>query len=84
MKSSEILLQNLEKLHTTPLGMQRIKGNLELKTDHVMDHIKKQIQSPSCSIRCLGKNYYAEIETVCYTINASSYTVITAHKLTHK
>lgn len=30
------LLQNLEKLHTTELGVVRIKQNLGLKTDDVI------------------------------------------------
>ena len=30
MKESNELLQNLDKLHTTPMGVDRIRRNLEL------------------------------------------------------
>ncbi len=51
MNMENELLKNLDRLHTTKLGVERIKRNLALDTD-------------DCVI----------------TVNAYSYTVITAHR----
>lgn len=36
MDASQILLVNLEKLHTTKMGAERIKRNLNLETSDVV------------------------------------------------
>jgi hypothetical protein len=38
------LLANLDKLHTTDLGAERIKGNLNLRTDDVVLWCKKAVE----------------------------------------
>ena len=72
------LIANTENLHTTELGISRIKNNLGLDTDDVVDWCKRQILSPACRITRRGKNWYAEVSGCIITVNAHSYTIITA------
>ena len=74
------LLQNLDKLHTTELGIIRIKRNLFLETEDVVSFCKEKILSESAVITRKGKNWYIEVENSIITVNAYSYTIITAHK----
>jgi hypothetical protein len=74
------LIGNINKIHTTTLGVNRIKRNLELKTDDVLDWCKKKIKYAE-HIEKKGKNWYAYIEDVIITVNAKSYTIITAHRI---
>lgn len=74
------LLDNLEKLHTTELGAIRIKRNLTLNTENVVEWCKLKIQSPQSSITRKGKNWYVQIEDCVITVNVYSYTIITAHR----
>ena len=73
------LLSNIDKLHTTIMGVDRIKNNLKLTNIDVVDYCKKKILDQKCNITRNGKNYYCEIDNVIITINAYSYTIITAH-----
>jgi hypothetical protein len=73
------LLTNINKVHTTPLGVARIKRNLELKTDDVVNWCKNKIKNADNMSR-KGKNWYVYKENAIITINANSYTIITAHK----
>jgi hypothetical protein len=75
------LLLNLDKLHTTDLGVVRIRRNLSLGTDDVVSWCKSKIQDPDTSIIRKGKNWYIEIDNCIITVNAYSYTIITAHRL---
>jgi len=70
-----------DKLHTTPLGSERIKGNLGLHTDEVVDWCKQAVRNArSDSIQRIGKNWYVYGDGYVLTINAYSHTIITAHK----
>ncbi|MCL2555399.1 MAG: DUF3781 domain-containing protein [Firmicutes bacterium] len=69
----------LEKLHTTPMGVTRIKRNLGLRDCDAVDFCKEQIAKADEIIR-KGKNWYAYAKDSIITINAHSYTIITAHK----
>ena len=73
------LLANLEHIHTTEMGVQRIKRNLGLNTDDVVLWCKGKIADPRKIIR-KGKNYYIYIDDIVITVNARSFTIITAHK----
>ena len=77
------LLNNLSQLHTTPMGVERIRKNLCLSEsiNDVIDFCKKLIISSDCSIYRQGKNWYCEKEGMCITVNAYSFTIITAHKV---
>ena len=74
------LTQNIDKIHTTPMGAERIKRNLNLQTDDVVPWCKNAVQQADIIIR-RGKNWYAYGGGVVITINAHSYTIITAHKI---
>ncbi len=80
MTHKEILLANINKMHTTQMGMDRIKRNLELETTDVMEYCRKKILDENSNIYKQGKNWYCEIDNIRITINSYSYTVITAHK----
>lgn len=75
------LIQNLHKLHTTELGIGRIKKNLSLDVDNVVKWCNDKIQNTDATIIRSGKNWYIDIEDCTITVNAYSYTIITAHKL---
>lgn len=79
-----ILLQNIEKLHTTEMGKLRIEKNLNLKEDAVC-YCKQMIKNNKSYIYKQGKNWYCEIDNIRITIHSYSYTIITAHivKSTH-
>ena len=79
MDRNNILLDNLEKLHTTELGTVRIKRNLSLDTDDVVTWCRDKIKSPDAVITRKGKNWYKVSGNWILTVNAYSYTIITAH-----
>ena len=79
MKNSNDLIKDIDKIHTTELGILRIKRNLELETEDVVNWCKKEIKK-SNKIRKNGKNWYVFGKNNIITINANSYTIITAHK----
>lgn len=80
MDSDNELLKNLEQLHTTELGMARIKRNLSLDTDDVLEWCKAKINADNAVIMRKGKNWYVNADGCIIAVNAHSYAVITAHK----
>ena len=75
------LIENIEKLHTTTMGVNRIRRNLELG-DNVKDVVafcRQKILAPTANISRQGKNWYVKIDGCIITVNAYSYTIITAH-----
>lgn len=74
------LLENLDLLHTTELGAGRIKRNLSLDTDDVVEWCKDKIISAGAIIIRNGKNWYVNADDCIITVNAFSFTIITAHK----
>ncbi len=81
MEMANLLLQNIDKIHTTTMGIDRIKKNLNLDALDVVEYIKNIILDKDCIIYKKGKNYYCEINNIRVTINSYSYTIITAHKM---
>ena len=77
--NKDILLSNIDKIHTTEMGVDRIKKNLKLDTKDVVEFCKNKILDKNCNINKLGKNQYCEIDNIKITINSYSYTIITAH-----
>lgn len=57
MREENELRKNLDKLHTTKLGIERIKRNLSLETDDVVDWCKTKISSANVVITRRGKNW---------------------------
>lgn len=78
------LIQNLDKLHTTDMGFVRICKNLSLDVDDVVKWCYSKILSPNAAIVRKGKNWYIDIDECEITVNAYSYTIITAHKIKNK
>jgi hypothetical protein len=79
MENKNELINNIEKLHTTEMGIERIKKNLELDTKDVVKWCKDKIVK-SDNIYKKGKNWYVSGKGFIITINVHSYTIITAHK----
>ena len=75
------LLNNIDKLHTTELGAVRIKRNLSLECDDTVSWCRDIMLSPEAVIERKGKNWYISAEGCIITVNAYSFTIITAHKL---
>lgn len=75
------LLENLGGLHTTELGVIRIKKNLSLNVENVIEWCKEKISLSNAEITRKGKNWYITIDNCIITVNAYSYTVITSHKV---
>lgn len=75
------LLLNIDKIHTTELGLKRIKNNLNSQNKKIIEYIKKIIQKDNCNIFKKGKNYYCEIDNIIITINSYNYCIITVHMI---
>lgn len=75
----EILLSNIDKVHTTKLGIDRIKKNLKIDMNNVVEYCKNKILNNNCNLYKQGKNWYCEIDNITITINVYSYTIITTH-----
>ena len=78
---SNILIENIGKIHTTQMGILRIRRNLELETDDIVNWCKVQVENADNILR-KGKNWYVYRKNYIITINANSYTIITAHRNT--
>ncbi len=77
---SDELIKNIDKLHTTEMGVERIKRNLGLTNCDAVEWCRSKIMDKRAIIGRQGKNWYAQIDGCIITVNASSYTIITAHK----
>lgn len=75
----EILLKNINKIHTTEMGITRIKKNIKINTEDVIAYCKEKILDKSSLVYKKGKNFYCEIDNILITINSYTYTIITAH-----
>lgn len=80
MNQKELLLSHLEKIHTTEMGIERIKRNLSLEVDDVVNWCINELKKEECQVTRKGKNWYAETELCIITVNVYSDTIITAHK----
>ena len=79
MQSKDVLLENIDKVHTTEMGVGRISKNLGISGD-VVEYCKNKILKKESAVNREGKNYYVDVDDCIITVNASSYTIITAHK----
>lgn len=80
MDEGKQLLENIDRLHTTKLGIDRIRKNLKLDTENVVDFCKNLILDEKCRIYRQGKNWYCETGNIRLTVNSYSNTIITAHR----
>lgn len=74
------LIENIAKLHTTEMGIERIKRNLQIDVTDVVQWCRERILKQDAVIERKGKNWYVAIDDCILTVNAHSYTIITAHK----
>ena len=74
------LIENIDKLHTTEMGVERIKRNLSLEVEDVVEWCRDKIVDTSAVIKRRGKNWYIAVECCEITVNAHSHTIITAHR----
>lgn len=79
---AKVLLEQVDKIHTTERGIERIRKNLKIDTDDVVQYCVNKILDKRCVIYKQGKNWYCEIDNITITINSSSFTIITAHIIT--
>lgn len=70
-----------DKIHTTEMGVVRIKKNLSLETEDVVSWCRERILEKDAIIERKGKNWYVTVGDCKITVNAHSYTIITAHKV---
>lgn len=75
-----ILIENINSIHTTEMGVDRIRRNLGLGDIDVVAWCKEKILKPKAVIERQGKNWYVHIDGCVITVNASSYTIITCHR----
>jgi len=74
------LLTNIEKLQTPPLGQVRICRNLGWNVSDVVPVCRNMILSPVADITRRGKNWYIASDDCMITVNATTFTIITAHR----
>ena len=75
------LVENIDKLHTTEMGVERIKRNCLIETDDVVQWSRMQILDENTKIVRIGKNWYIFTGHYKITVNAYSHTIITAHRV---
>ena len=62
-QDNRTLISNLDRLHTTVMGTERIKRNLNIETDAVA-YCKALILKRNCVIYQQGKNWYCGVGCV--------------------
>ena len=75
----DVLLENIDKIHTTEMGVARIQKNLGI-TEEPVSYCISKLEKEDSKVTKKGKNYYVEVDGCIITINSSSFTIITAHK----
>ena len=79
MEDKKILLDNIDKIHTTERALKESERNLKIDTVDVFAYCKNRALDQKCNIRKQGKNWYCEVENIKNTITSNRYTIITAH-----
>ena len=75
----KVLLENIDKIHTTEMGIGRIQKNLKISEEPV-GYCNSKLKQENARVTKEAKNYYVEVDDLRITINSSSFTIITAHK----
>lgn len=71
---------DVEKIHTTGMGLARIAKNIGMPEAEALAFCRAVIAGPGTDKERRGKNWYFKTDGVEITVNASSLTVITAHR----
>ena len=74
------LMKNVNNVHTTEMGAERIRKNLNLGSIDVEKWCRDKIKDAASTMEKEGKNWYVYNGDNIITVNASSFTIITAHK----
>ena len=56
-----VLLENLEKVHTTEMGVDRIKRNIGVDVEDIVEYCVDKIKQDNAVIERKGKNYYVTV-----------------------
>lgn len=80
MDGVNVLFENMDRIHTTEMGEERIRKNLGLGDVDAVDWCRSAIMKKDAQIFRQGKNWYVRSCGCVVTVNASSYTIITAHR----
>lgn len=56
MGDRKILFDNIDKIHTTPMGIERLRKNLKLSDIDAVEYCKNKIMDKNCIIYPQGKN----------------------------
>lgn len=73
---------SITDLHTTPLGVERIRRNLDLPDSiDAVNFCRNFILEDFAKFERKGKNWYVTAGHVRVTVNAKSNTIIMAHKV---
>lgn len=73
---------SITDLHTTPLGVERIRRNLDLPDSiDAVNFCRSFILEDFAKFERKGKNWYVTAGHVRVTVNAKSNTIIKAHKV---
>lgn len=77
------LVKNIRRIDITDMAIDRVKKNIETETeiDDVIGWAKAQILDKNAVIERAGKNWYVTANGYKITVNASTYTIITAHRI---
>ena len=57
LMEAKILLDNIDKIHTTEMGIKRIKKNLKLDECDAVEYCKNKVLDKNCNICKQGKNW---------------------------
>lgn len=72
---------DIDELHTTRLGVERIKRNLRLpESADVVEYCRSLILDASALFERRGKNWYIMSGDCEITVNVGSRSIITAHR----
>lgn len=75
------LIENINELHTTAMGAERIRRNLSVEAGDIVQWCRIRILQENAVMERKGKNWYVRIDDCEITVNAYSYTIITAHRV---
>ena len=79
IESKESFLLNLDKINISDKGKERIKNNLNLENEDIVEFCKKIISDENCNIYREGKNWWCELNDIIIKINVFSYIITLMH-----
>ena len=74
------LIEDLGRLHTTEMGAEWVRRNIGLTGEDPVEWCRARILDEGAMTERRGKNWYVRAGGCVITVNAGSFTVITAHR----